>query len=63
MVIGRGGEGVKAVGTAARKEIKELLGCTVHLELWVRVREDWAGDPRFLSAIGLGMEAGCDMYD
>jgi GTP-binding protein Era len=63
MVIGRGGEGVKAVGTAARKEIKELLGCKVHLELWVRVREDWAGDPRFLSAIGLGMEAGCDMYD
>ena len=57
MVIGRGGEGIKAVGTAARKDIRELLGCKVHLELWVKVREDWTDDARFLTELGLGAEA------
>ena len=56
MVIGRAGEGIKAVGTAARKEIKELLEKKVHLELWVKVRENWVDDPQFLHAIGFGME-------
>lgn len=57
MVIGRAGEGIKAVGTAARKEIKELLEKKVHLELWVKVRENWVDDPQFLHAIGFGMES------
>ena len=57
MVISRGGEGIKAVGTAARKDIRELLGCKVHLELWVKVREDWTDDARFLTELGLGAEA------
>ena len=56
MVIGRAGEGIKAVGTAARKEIKELVEKKVHLELWVKVRENWVDDPQFLHAIGFGME-------
>ncbi len=56
MVIGRGGDGIKAVGTAARKEIKELLERKVHLELWVKVREDWLDDARFLNELGLGAE-------
>lgn len=57
MVIGRNGEGIKAVGTAARKEICELLDHKVHLELWVKVREDWIDDARFLQELGLGAEA------
>ncbi len=56
MVIGRGGEGIKAIGTASRKEIKELVGKNVHLELWVRVRENWVADPRFLHHLGFGAE-------
>lgn len=40
MVIGRAGEGIKAIGTAARKEIRDLVDKKVHLELWVKVRED-----------------------
>ena len=56
MVIGRAGEGIKAVGTAARKEIKELLEKKVHREWWVKVRENWVDDPQFLHAIGFGME-------
>ena len=54
MVIGKGGENLKAVGKAARLEIKELLGRKVHLELWVKVRKDWTEDPHFLRGIGLG---------
>ncbi len=56
MVIGRGGEGIKAIGTAARKEIKELVEKKVHLELWVKVREDWVDDPQFLHSLGFGVE-------
>lgn len=58
MVIGKGGEGIKAVGTAARKEIKALLGRKVHLQLWVKVRENWVNDPSFLHDLGFGAEAG-----
>ena len=57
MVIGRAGEGIKAIGTAARKEIRDLVDKKVHLELWVRVREDWVDDPQFLHSLGFGAEA------
>ena len=57
MVIGRAGEGIKAIGTAARKEIRDLVGKKVHLELWVKVREDWVDDPQFLHSLGFGAEA------
>ena len=33
---------IKAIGTAARKEIRDLVDKKVHLELWVKVREDWS---------------------
>ncbi|MDY0307232.1 MAG: GTPase Era, partial [Desulfovibrionaceae bacterium] len=54
MVIGKGGAMLKKVGTEARAEIEELLGQRSHLELWVKVREDWTEDPGFLRALGLG---------
>ena len=57
MVIGRAGEGIKAIGTAARKEIRDLVDKKVHLELWVKVREDWVVDPQFLHSLGFGAEA------
>ena len=57
MVIGRAGEGIKAIGTAARKEIRDLVDKNVHLELWVKVREDWVDDPQFLHSLGFGAEA------
>ena len=56
-VIGRAGEGIKAIGTAARKEIRDLVDKKVHLELWVKVREDWVDDPQFLHSLGFGAEA------
>ena len=57
MVIGRAGEGIKAIGTAARKEIRDLVDKKVHLERWVKVREDWVDDPQFLHSLGFGAEA------
>ena len=57
MVIGRAAEGIKAIGTAARKEIRDLVDKKVHLELWVKVREDWVDDPQFLHSLGFGAEA------
>lgn len=54
MVIGKAGEGIKAIGTESRKEIKELLGRKVHLELWVKVREGWQDDNQFLHEMGFG---------
>ena len=57
MVSGRAGEGIKAIGTTARKEIRDLVDKKVHLELWVKVREDWVDDPQFLHSLGFGAEA------
>ena len=54
MVIGRGGAGIKGIGSAARQEIQELLNRKVHLELWVKVREHWTEDPHFMRTLGLG---------
>jgi len=53
IVIGAKGERLKRVGRAARLELNELLGERVHLELWVKVREDWADDARSLQHLGL----------
>jgi GTP-binding protein Era len=44
---------LKRVGRAARLALNELLGRRVHLELWVKVREDWADDARALQHLGL----------
>ena len=56
MVIGHAGQNLKKVGQAARKEIMELLDRKVHLELWVKIKENWAEDVSFLHALGLGMQ-------
>jgi GTP-binding protein Era len=53
IVIGAGGERLKRVGRAARLQLNQLLGRRVHLELWVKVREDWADDARALQHLGL----------
>lgn len=57
MIIGKNGEGIKEIGTEARKDIEELLGCRVHLELWVKVREDWMDDPAFVHELEQSSQA------
>jgi GTP-binding protein Era len=53
IVIGKGGQRLRAIGQAAREELKEILGREVHLFIYVKVREDWEDDPERYSAIGL----------
>ena len=53
IVIGEGGRTIKAIGTAARKEIIEAAGQKVHLFLFVKVRENWADDPERYREMGL----------
>jgi GTPase len=53
IVIGAGGERLKRVGRSVRLQLNEMLGRRVHLELWVKVREDWADDTRSLRQLGV----------
>ena len=53
ILIGKGGKMIKAIGTAARKEIEEATGSRVHLELIVRVRKGWRGDDSVLDRLGI----------
>jgi GTPase len=53
ILVGAGGRMVKAVGTAARREIEALLGRRVHLDLHVRVRKGWRRDEGLLDRLGI----------
>ncbi len=53
ILIGAHGSMIKAIGTAARKELQKLLDGRVHLDLSVRVRHDWRGDEGLLDRLGI----------
>jgi GTPase len=53
IVLGEGGRTIKAIGQAARKDIGEAAEATVHLFLFVKVRENWTDDPERYREIGL----------
>lgn len=52
IVIGHGGEQLKEVGRAARLEMSELFKRPVHLELWVKVKENWSDNENALRQLG-----------
>ena len=52
ILIGSGGDRIKKIGTAARHDIEELVGCKVMLELWVKVKSGWSDDDRALRSLG-----------
>ncbi len=52
IVVGKGGSRLKQVGTAARVELKKQLQQSVHLELWVKVKQNWADNERDLHTLG-----------
>ena len=54
IVIGRGANRLKEIGIEARREIEKLLGHRVHLELFVKVEEDWRNREQLLDEMGLG---------
>jgi GTP-binding protein Era len=53
IVLGRAGQTIKALGTAARMELEKALERRVHLFLFVKVRENWTKDPERLRMMGL----------
>ncbi len=57
IIIGKGGQMLKAIGTAARLELEEMLERRLHLALFVKVRDRWLDDPERYSAWGLDFNA------
>jgi GTP-binding protein Era len=53
ILIGKRGRMVQAIGTAARKQIQDLIGRRVHLDLTVRVRRGWRSDDALLDRLGI----------
>jgi GTPase len=53
IVIGSGGRMIKAIGSAARRELEAALGAKVHLDLSVRVRRSWRADDSLLDRLGI----------
>lgn len=53
MVLGKGGQRIKAVGAAAREELEAMFDCKVHLFLHVKVRRDWKDKAEHYRALGL----------
>ncbi|MFC4270598.1 GTPase Era [Sneathiella chungangensis] len=53
IVLGKGGQTIKKVGELARQELEEMLGCRVHLFLFIKVREKWLDDPERYREMGL----------
>ena len=52
MIIGKGGQMLKKIASAARMDIVELLGVKVILQCWVKVREDWRDNEQLLNSLG-----------
>ncbi|HNP34625.1 MAG TPA: GTPase Era [Woeseiaceae bacterium] len=55
IVVGKSGGALKKIGRAARVELKEQLGKPVHLELWVKVRHNWADSEQDLKSLGFDL--------
>src|SRR5205807_22636 len=53
IVLGKGGQTIKAIGSEARREIADAVEAKVHLMLFVKVRENWGDDPERYREIGL----------
>ncbi|MGE4218825.1 MAG: GTPase Era [Alphaproteobacteria bacterium] len=57
IVLGKGGQRIRAVGETARRELEAMLGCKVHLFLHVKHREKWTDDPVVYRLWGLEFDA------
>lgn len=52
IIIGKGGEMLKKIGTYAREDLEVMFGCKVYLDLWVRVKENWRDNRAMLQNLG-----------
>lgn len=53
IIIGKGGNQLKKIGTAARNDLEEFFGCKVALKIWVKVKEDWRNSVGAIHSLGL----------
>ena len=56
IILGKGGEGLKRIGTYARQDIENLLGTKVYLNLWVKVKENWRESAATVAYFGYNEE-------
>lgn len=56
IVIGKGGNHLKEIGSRARREMEQLFGCKVHLQLWVKVKDGWSDDAAMIRNLGYESE-------
>ena len=54
IIIGKGGSAIKAIGTEARADLEQLLGCPVYLDLRVKVKKNWRRDASQIRRFGYG---------
>ncbi len=54
MIIGTKGEQLRKIGSAARREIEDLVGNKIYLDLWVKVEPNWRRSDRALKKFGFG---------
>lgn len=52
ILIGKGGEMLKKIGTLSRQDIEKLLGTKIFLQLWVKVKPDWRNKDSMLKSLG-----------
>ena len=52
IIIGKGGQMIKKIGIQSRKELENMLGCKVNLQLWVKVKENWRNRESWLYNLG-----------
>ena len=57
IVLGKGGQRIRTIGTASRLELVDIMECKVHLNLFVKVREKWSDDPERYGLWGLDFNA------
>lgn len=56
IVLGKGGQQIKAIGAASRRQLMEIFGTPIHLFLSVKVKANWIDDPRLYASIGLTLK-------
>ncbi len=52
ILIGKGGQMLKKIGTLARMDLEKFFDCRINLQLWVKVKEDWRQRPQTLQGFG-----------
>jgi GTPase len=53
ILVGQGGSMLAAIRKSAGADIGQLLGCRVRLNLWIKVKKNWTGNPAVLKELGL----------